>query len=333
MAVYSMGTILKKCRESKGITQEELCYGICTASALSKMEHGMREPSYVKFASLMERMGEWPEAYDIFIGDKVYQIHELERKVRIRLYHQKMSEAVEALDELERELGSFPEETIYHQFLGMGRVICRAEGKMCRAQVTELTDLLKWTVPHFGGKPLRECFLSHQELILINNIAIGYGEMGNMQKAVGLLRELKEYLECSYRENREIATMHATVLLNLVKYLGLGQQYEEALTEAQNAICVLAESGKTLKVAVLHYDLAWIYMKIDSKKYYQKIVDELSLSLCADISNRNYHSADMTIQLIEKNGKELLDSPNLHNILALYRRTVAADSRIQTPCE
>lgn len=89
---------------------------------------------------------------------------------------------------------------------------------MCRAQVTELTDLLKWTVPHFGGKPLRECFLSHQELILINNIAIGYGEMGNMQKAVGLLRELKEYLECSYRENREIATMHATVLLNLVKY-------------------------------------------------------------------------------------------------------------------
>ena len=68
MAVYSMGAILKKCREAKGITQEELCLGICTASALSKMEHGYREPSYVKFASLMERMGEWPEAYDIFVG-------------------------------------------------------------------------------------------------------------------------------------------------------------------------------------------------------------------------------------------------------------------------
>lgn len=324
MAVYSMGTILKKCREMKGITQEELCYGICTASGLSKMEHGLREPSYVKFASLMERMGEWPEAYDIFIGDKVYRVNELQSRIRTSLYHQELQKAGDLLDELEQELKNFPNETIYHQFLGMGRTICKSKGVFNNQCVEELKGLLKWTVPCFENKSIKECFLSHQELMLVNNIAIGYGDLGQNEKALTLLRELKEYLENNYMGNRDKATMYSTVLLNLVKYLGLEEYYEEALDVAENAIKILTETGKTLKVATLRYDIAWICMKLDRNKYRQKIEDELILSLCADISNQNYRSADETLSLINTNMKECFDSLNLHHIRALYHRMAPA---------
>lgn len=330
MAVYSMGTILKKCRETKGITQEELCYGICTASALSKMEHGLREPSYVKFASLMERMGEWPEAYDIFIGDKVYRINELQSRIRTKLYHQELKNATEILDELESELKNFPNETIYHQFLEMGRTICQANGKFDNNYIEKLKKLIMWTVPDFGKKPIKECFLSHQELMLANNIAIGYGEIGEREKAICLLRELKEYLESNYMGNRNKATMYSTILLNLVKYLGLEGYYGEALNIAEKAIDILTETGKTLKIATLRYDIAWICAKLDRDKYRQKIEDELVLSLCTDISNQNYHSADETIFLIKKNMKECLDGINLHHILALYHRMAPAHSPKQS---
>lgn len=333
MAVYSMGTILKKCRETKGITQEELCYGICTPSALSKMEHGLREPSYVKFASLMERMGEWPEAYDVFIGDKVYRIHELQNKIRTLLYHLELENAKKALDELEKELKNFPDETIYHQFWRMGIIICRANGKFDKECINELIVVLKWTVPCFGRKPLKEFFLSHQELILINNIAIGYGDSQEYEKTIQLLRELKEYLEISSMGNLDKAMMYSTVLLNLVKYLGLGEYYDEALKMADEAINILVENGRTLKVAILHYDIAWIYMKMDKKKYIQKIEDELILSLYTDLSNRNYHSADITWNLINKNMGEFLEKSSFRNIHALYHRVAPAHFPKQNPSE
>lgn len=324
MPIYSVGKILKICREEKKITQEELCEGICTTSALSKIENGHREPTYVTFASLMERMGEWPEAYDIFIGDKVYRVNELQSRIRTSLYHQELQKAGDLLDELEQELKNFPNETVYHQFLELGRTICKADGKFDGKYIEKLENIISWTVPDFGKKPIGQCFLSHQELMLANNIAIGYGEIGEGEKAIGLLRELKEYLESNYMGNRNKATMYSTILLNLVKYLGLEGYYEEALGVAEKAIGILAETGKTLKIATLRYDIAWICTKLDQNKYQQRIEDELVLSLCTDISNQNYHSANETISLIEENMKDCLNGINLHHILALYHRMAPA---------
>ena len=324
MAVYSMGAILKKCRETKGITQEELCYGICTPSALSKIEHGLREPSYVKFASLMERMGEWPRVYDVFIGDKVYLIQELQSDIRKQIFHGDFATADKILDKLEKELENFPNETVYHQFLKLERIICRSNGRIQKKQINELIMILKWTVP-FEEKPIYECFLSHQELNLINNIAVGYGENGELEKAIQLLGELKEYLENHYMGNRTKATMYSTVLLNQVKYLGLGEHYEKALEVANEAIDILVEIGKTLDIATLHYDIAWIYTKMDREKYRSNIEDEIMMSLYADLSNRNYHSANETLNFIENNIKDFgLNFNSLHHFWELYHRVAPA---------
>lgn len=333
MAVYSMGAVLKKCRETKGITQEELCSGICTASALSKIEHGLREPSYVKFASLMERMGEWPEAYDVFIGDKVYKIHELQGEVNKLVYHHELEKADKVLDELEQELKAFPDETVYHQFLGVERLICKSGGVINKEQVGELVGLLKLTFPKFGIVPIYECFLSHQELVLLNSIAVGYGDNGEDEKAIRLFDELKKYLESRYMSNRTKATIYSTVLLNQVKFLGKKGYYKEAIEAADEAIKILVDTGKTLKVSILHYDKAWIYMQMDKEKYIQEIEDELLLSIYADLSNQNYHSADRTIRFIETNMAELMENINIRQIPILYRRVAPAHFQKQNPSE
>lgn len=321
MAVYSMGSILKKCREAKGITQEELCLGICTPSALSKIEHGYREPSYVKFASLMERMGEWPEAYDIFVGDKVYAINELQDKVRTYIFHQEFEKAEIVLGELEKMLKAFPDEVIYHQFLNVEREICKSKGYIRRKQIAVLEEYLKWTVPCFGDKPLEECFLSHQELVIINNIAIGYGEDGEYDRAIDLFGKLKAYLKNNYIGNREKAPLFSSVLTNSVKYLGLGGYYEEALKEADEAIGLLVATGRTLDVALMHYDIAWIYYKMENNQYKQKIEDELVISIYTDLSNCRYHSAFETIQSVLTKMSDIAESISFRHCVEVYRRT------------
>lgn len=57
MQYYSCGQIIKRMRQSRGLTQEELAFGICSVSSLSKIENGRQTPHYRTFEALLERLG------------------------------------------------------------------------------------------------------------------------------------------------------------------------------------------------------------------------------------------------------------------------------------
>nr|WP_297873834.1 helix-turn-helix transcriptional regulator [uncultured Blautia sp.] len=63
MGLYYIGEVIKRTRESLGMTQEELSEGICTTETLSRIETGKRTPNRANFKALMERMGRCGEKY------------------------------------------------------------------------------------------------------------------------------------------------------------------------------------------------------------------------------------------------------------------------------
>lgn len=329
MAVYSTGIILKQCRKAKGITQEALCNGICTASALSQMENGKMEPSYVKFAAMMERMGEWPEAYDVFIGDKVYRIHELEREIQKCVYHHDYREMVFYLDEYRKEISLFPNETIYMQFYKFMSIVYQEKGHIKEEQIRGLEEILGMTVKAYGKAPLKCLFLSYQELQILNCIAIGYGENGNGDKAIELLQELKEYMDERFIGSREKLAIYSPVLLNQVKYLGLYGKYKEALQCAKQSIDILIETGSTLFISELYYDIAWIYAKMDKVQYLNEIKENVLISVYMDIGNCQYDCALLTLEFVKKDVSELQADINWYQCEDLCRRKAQAYSRKQ----
>lgn len=48
MSNYTIGEVLREARERQKYSQEEVCYGICTPSTLSRIENGVqvREEEY-----------------------------------------------------------------------------------------------------------------------------------------------------------------------------------------------------------------------------------------------------------------------------------------------
>lgn len=56
MHYYSCGEVIKRLRKSKGLTQEELAFGICSVSTLSKIENGRQTPHYSTFKALLRRV-------------------------------------------------------------------------------------------------------------------------------------------------------------------------------------------------------------------------------------------------------------------------------------
>lgn len=63
MGVYVIGQVIKRTREGLGMTQEQLCEGICSVETLSRIENGKRRPNRANFQALMERMGKSGEKY------------------------------------------------------------------------------------------------------------------------------------------------------------------------------------------------------------------------------------------------------------------------------
>ena len=58
MSIYTIGTILKEIRIEKGISQTDMCRGLCSKPMVSYIENEMRIPHRKLIVSLFSRLGE-----------------------------------------------------------------------------------------------------------------------------------------------------------------------------------------------------------------------------------------------------------------------------------
>ena len=57
MAHYLVGDMIYENRVVRGYSQEELCFGICSTSSLSRIENNLQVPGKKLFDALMQRLG------------------------------------------------------------------------------------------------------------------------------------------------------------------------------------------------------------------------------------------------------------------------------------
>jgi len=95
-----IGSVVRKCRIGKGITQETLCEGVCSISTLSRIENGDQYPSRKVFTLLVEKMGEEGILYDDYMGDYDYEVFNLSRMTINYLERNEISKAEICMDKL-----------------------------------------------------------------------------------------------------------------------------------------------------------------------------------------------------------------------------------------
>lgn len=76
MIKLQIGQMLYDIRTEMEITQEELCEGLCTVSALSKYENGTRFPDSLLFHALMQRLGKSPSRINIMVSEPEAEYYE-----------------------------------------------------------------------------------------------------------------------------------------------------------------------------------------------------------------------------------------------------------------
>ena len=235
---YHIGEYIKRKREEKEIKQDELCYGICDRSTLSRIERGKQEPSYYILKALLQRLGISEDRCQILMGPQEFEISELQREIVADNVRKDFSSVLKKIRRLE-ELSQSAENPLLQQFILRVRAAAGYEENGERldydnpTQRKMLIQALELTCPGITMENVGSFLLSEDEAKIINQIAITYSEEGNRRQAIEIYRQLIRYVQSHFAGCEVGQVMLPLTAYNYSRLLGQERRYEEAIEIAE----------------------------------------------------------------------------------------------------
>lgn len=242
MEAYRIGEIIREERIRKRISQEELCFGICSVATLSRIENSAQNPSFKVREALLERLGHSTENLVIYAEDNEIRKHRLEDEIRAGIVHwQEIDGLLERYGELIAVRGT--EDRLEEQFYKMAEAIQAFYTKAWEWERIreQLTEALQITMPGYQPGQIEGIrLLTATELQILNNIALTYAKEEENEKAIHILQFLVYYLEKDRLNVESPGKYYPVLLYNLVVILDRENRFKEIkrYTERGIAYCV-----------------------------------------------------------------------------------------------
>ncbi len=305
-----LGEYIRQERLKQGVTQEQLCEGICEPITVSRMENGKQTPSYNRILAFLQRLSLPDDRYFAVLSENELEIKNLQDEIRtdaarfsqaapenqpgIRTAGIRKLEKLEALAE--------PDDRIIRQFiLSMKITFGKSDGSYSPTEALDgLLKALHITIPNCNPEKFNLGLSSLEETSLVCRIAYIYAEMGQIDKAIGIYRQLLKFAQKPNCETSRYAEKFALIALGCTRTLLLAEKYDDALETAQ--------FGQETCVKYGHYQFLPEFLELLGKCYFYR--DELEN--CKEFYRAAYCLYNETGNesgrlLIEKDVKEKLD--------------------------
>ena len=259
MEMIFLGDYIRQRRKDLGLTQRQLCEGICDTTTISRMERGEQTPRHSTVIALLERLGTSYDQYVLLSREEI-EIAALQREITVASVQLQQGEepersraraqVLEKLGELEEiaKSGGIEDTPVIRQYLLSVRAALRTlEGSISpEEEITALLEAIRITAPRFNPAKINSRpYYSLEEVRLISHLALAYSHMGDHKKAVGIFSQLHTYVtEHNYGLVKSGGGM-PLVAHNYARELGIRGQYKDALA--------IAEEGRAACVKHSHY--------------------------------------------------------------------------------
>ncbi len=293
MEYYAVGDIIRDARRKHGLTQEELAFGICSVSTLSKIETGSRKPHCRTFEALMQRMGEPLAMYIHYMGKR-----ELVRRRLIKsLEHEMRVKNGVRIREILEEYNSVPgkENLLDVQWKSLAEIILHLQDNEVYASedYKKLTEVMRMTRPDFNGKwKSGEILYTHCEAMIFQTMALCHQRQGQYEAADSILQELLSYYQRIYEEGDWAGEAEISVYHQLAElYFEMGQYPGSAVFCAKGIrkcmqqehyhfipallarwACIKAELGDTSEARMAAYHARLLNEIKTNQKYLSKFL-------------------------------------------------------------
>lgn len=233
MQNFFLGDYIKQKRLDLGLTQEQLCEGICEPMTLSRLENGKQTPSRNRINALLQRMGLPDDRYFALLSKNELEMEALQKEIVACNVTEQVAEGFEKLAQFEALAA--PDDQIAQQFILSSKVLLgRLDGRyMPREQIDMLMQAIRLTVPRFDLENIESFLYTKDEITIINQIGLAYSDDGQNKKAAEIYYQLLRYVRKHFKETITLIGALPLVLYNYARVLDLCGRYEEGAELAQ----------------------------------------------------------------------------------------------------
>ena len=254
MQNFFLGEYIKQKRLDLGLTQEQLCEGICEPMTLSRLENGKQTPSRNRINALLQRLGLPDDRYFALLSKNELEMEALQKEIVACNVTEKVPEGFEKLAQFEKLAD--PDDQIAQQFALRSRVLLgRLDGRYTPLeQIDLLMQTIRLTVPRFDLDEIGQSLYSIDEIKIINQIGIAYSDDGQNKKAAEIYYQLLRYVRKHFQETVTSIGVLPLVLYNYARVLDLCGHYEEG--------AALAKEGQDDCIQYGHYQFLSGFLEI-----------------------------------------------------------------------
>lgn len=216
--------LVRDLREAKGLSQEELCEGICAQETLSKIETCKRSPNKKNLYRLLKKMGMERENYYGFIEADKYELYEKVREYNRCFPKARDEEAKKLLNEIEQ--GIDMTKLVNRQFIGMERIFEQTtQNSITREHANkQLKEILYLTMPLMESNKMIYRVPFRTEYMIWNKIAINLRRQDKVEEAIHIYEEI---MKC-YKRSKVVMRFHAVPGMSLyINYTGFLETHNE----------------------------------------------------------------------------------------------------------
>lgn len=250
-----LGEYIKQERLKQGITQEQLCDGICEPITVSRLENGKQTPSYSRICAFLQRLGLPDNQYFALLNKNEMEVKVLQDEILADAVRFKRAapedqpsiraEGLKKLEALERIVEK--DDQIIQQYILSNKVTFgNPNGPYSpENRLDILLKALHMTVPNCDLDELNLGRYTLDEITLLNMIAATYAEMGQQIRATDIYRQLLKYVEKYNKRMSRYAGKVSLIAHNYALELFLMKRYDDAIE--------IAELGQKACVEYPHY--------------------------------------------------------------------------------
>lgn len=250
-----IGKIICREREHAGISQNELCAGICSVTTLSRLE--WREKNIGKWTidAFLQRLGRSQDKFwtIVHIGD--YELMELRRRIWNNILY---GSCEEAQRDIQKYRTSVNIENLHEQFLKKSQGMIKGKRENDWKSALKLfREAIECTVPEIELDKLEETLLGRDEMQIILLMAEAYCHLGEEDTAQKIVEKLLDNIQRKDWDEEELVKIYPKVASVYIDFLKKEDKYEEVLLISKKAIGMLVDNGIIFLLAELMDAVVW----------------------------------------------------------------------------
>lgn len=280
MEIYRIGARIKEERVRQKLSQEDLCYGICAVSTLSRIETGIQKPSLKVEEALLERLGCSTENLVFFANEDEIIKHSLETDIGAKLMYRKtdLQEEMKKYERLIAEQGAASNLEKQYYMMVKATYDSYVGGISLEEGYALLKKALLLTMPDFRARDLYAIrLMTLTEINILNNIAVMLYEMNRIGLSMKYMYFLVDYIERSNLNKEVIMKRYPMLLVNLALLETKSGDFRQVSYLCKKGIRFCKTYGRLVPLAEFYYYRAVAYAKLGGVR---KALESYEYAIC-----------------------------------------------------